>query len=104
MQRDQEQRSALRMEAEMRRAQAIQQEVHQQTIAQLEAQPIQNEIRHAEARCEAAEREDDLHLSQQAEQFRREQEAQADSMHREQELRDQQEAAAYDQVRVAEED
>jgi hypothetical protein len=60
---------------EMRQAQIREQEEHQQRIQQLEAYSIQNEIRCVENREAANERREDAHLSQQAEQFRREQEA-----------------------------
>ena len=86
------------MQDEMRRTQAVEQELHQQRVAQIEAQRIQNEIRRAHNQDAAIERQEDEHLSQQAEQFQREEEAQAEAIHREQEERNRIEADAYGQV------
>src|SRR5882762_8105608 len=69
MRREQEQRRAQHMQYEMARVQAREQQDHQQRIVQLEAQRIQNETRHLQNREAAAEREEDEHLSQEAEQF-----------------------------------
>jgi hypothetical protein len=63
---------------------------------------IQNDNRQAENRETAIERQEDLRLSQDAERFRREQEAQTDIMRREQEERDRLDAIAHDEARDAE--
>jgi len=89
------------MQYEMARVQAREQQDHQQRIVQLEAQRIQNEQDIFKTE-KLLLRERDEHLSQEAEQFRRQQEAQADAVHRKQEERDHLEAAAYDQARAAE--
>jgi hypothetical protein len=102
MRREQQERAAQHMQHEMERAQARESQDHQQRIAQLEAQQRQNEIRRFENREAAINREEDEHLSQDAELFRRQQEAQADAIRREQQERDRLEAIAYDQARAAE--
>jgi len=102
MRREQEDRSAQQMQNEMRRIQVMEQMTHQQGVIQLEEQRMQNETRRANNRGAAAEREENELLSQRAEQFRREQEAQADVIRREQEERDREDAIRHDQARVAE--
>ncbi|KIM86570.1 hypothetical protein PILCRDRAFT_86310 [Piloderma croceum F 1598] len=99
MRREQEEH-AQQMQNEMRRMQAIEQEEHRRRVAQLEAQHLQNEIRRVNNRGAAAEREENEFLSQRAEQFRREQEAQSDVIRREQEERDRQDAIRYDQAQL----
>ena len=99
--RREEEERAQQMQSDMRHIQAIEQAEHQQRAAQLEAQRLQNDIRLAN-RAAAAEREENEILSQMAQQFQREQEAQADVIRREQEERDYQDAIRYDQARLAE--